>query len=328
MTPRTLLARTTRSLFLWLSLLACTFLAVTSAAQCGRGQEGSEEGVRSGMLVSTGWLAQHLQDDDLVLLCIASSPQFCDKGRIPGARFVSLGAIAITRDGVPNELPPVHDLQLIFESAGLSDNSHVVLYGERSGLFAARAYYTLDYMGLGDHASLLDGGLEKWKAEGRILADAPPKIQRGKLSVTQHPEILVSVSDMQSIAVNAPASAAVAIAAVAIIDARPPDEFSGVKISEDVPLAGHIPHAAGLYWMTLLESPANPVLRPEAELRQIFTQAGASTNKKVVTYCRSGVQSSYDYFVAKYLGYQTGMFDGSFYEWSHKGLPVEGPAKK
>jgi thiosulfate/3-mercaptopyruvate sulfurtransferase len=223
---------------------------------------------------------------------------------------------------VPNELPAIEELQRVFEAAGVSDGSHVVLYGERSGLFAARAYYTLDYMGLGDHASLLNGGLERWKAEGRILADAPPKIQRGKLSVTQHPEILVSVSDMQLIALNAPASAA-----VAIIDARPPDEFSGVKISEDVPLAGHIPHAAGLYWMRLLESPANPVLRPEAELRQIFTQAGASTNKKVVTYCRSGVQSSYDYFVAKYLGYETGMYDGSFYEWSHKGLPVAKQSK-
>ena len=63
------------------------------------------------MLVSTGWLAQHLHDPDLVVLCIATSADFCDKGRIPGARFVALGAIAVTRDGVPNELPPLNDLR-------------------------------------------------------------------------------------------------------------------------------------------------------------------------------------------------------------------------
>jgi len=313
--------RTMKALAAGLTAITWISLAFSAVAQCGRGKAGTETGVRSGMLVSTGWLAQHLHDDDLLVLCIGSSAEFCDAGRIPGARFVSLGAIAITRDGVPNELPHSEDLQRVFEAAGVSDGSQVVLYGERSGLFAARAYYTLDYMGAGGHAALLDGGLQKWKAEGRALGADPPKIQRGRLTVKMHPEILVSVNDMQLLARNEPASAA-------IIDARPPFEFSGEKISEDVLVAGHIPHAAGLYWMRLLESAANPVLRPEAELREIFRQAGASGDKKVVSYCRTGMQSSFDYFVAKYLGYDAAMYDGSFYEWSRKGLPVEGPAKK
>jgi thiosulfate/3-mercaptopyruvate sulfurtransferase len=299
----------------------CVALTVAAAGQCGQGGEASERHVRSEMLVSTGWLVQHLQDPDLVILCIATSAEFCDKGRIPGARFISLGAIAITRDGVPNELPSTSDLERVFESAGMNDDSRVVLYGERYGLYAARAYYTLDYMGVADHVALLNGGVEKWTAERRPLASGPPNIQHGKLTAKPRPEVLIDLNDMKSIAQNAPESSA-------IIDARPSDEFSGAKISEDVPVAGHIPHAQGLYWMRLLESPANPVLRPEAELRELFSHAGANGSTKVVTYCRSGMQSSYDYFVAKYLGYEASMYDGSFYEWSRHALPVAKDSKQ
>ena len=319
----------------------CLALTVFVAGQCGQGHDGlgrdgrggdgrggdgrsreaTELKVRSEMLVSTDWLAQHLHDPGLIVLCIASSAEFCEQGRIAGSRFVSLSAIAITRDGVPNELPALSDLQRIFESVGVSDQSRVVLYGERYGLFAARAYYTLDYMGAAGHASLLNGGLEKWKAENRALTAEPPKIQPGQLTVKAKPEILISLNDMQAIARTAPESAA-------IMDARPADEFSGAKISEDVPAAGHIPNAHGLYWMRLLESPSNPVLRPEAELRELFREAGAGDNRKVVSYCRSGMQSSYDYFVARYLGYEAAMYDGSFYEWSRHSLPVVKEAKQ
>lgn len=304
---------------------ACAALTAAGAGQCGQGGKSDERssppGVRSEMLVSTDWLAQHLHDADLVILCLANSAVFCDQGRIPGARFVSLGSIAVTRDGVPNELPPLADLQRTFELAGVGDNSRVVLYGERYGLFAARAYFTLDYMGAADHAALLNGGLEKWKAEGRALGGEPARIQRAKLTVKAKPEILVDLNNMQVIAKSPPASAA-------IIDARPADEFSGVKLSEEVSVAGHIPNASGLYWMRLLESPANPVLRPEAELRDLFKAAGADGRGKVVTYCRSGMQSSYDYFVARYLGFDAEMYDGSFYEWSRHSLPAVSDAKK
>ena len=304
-----------------LILAICVAFTVMAAGQCGQGSGVNASSVRSEMLVSTDWLAQHQKDADLVVLCIATSADYCEQGRIAGARFVALSAIAVTRDGVPNELPPLDDLRNVFETAGVSNQSQIVLYGERYGLFAARAYYTLDYMGLADRAALLNGGLEKWKAEQRPLGGEPTKIKRGKLTVKPKPEILTSLNDMQAIAGSVPASAA-------IIDARPADEFSGAKISEDVPVAGHIPHAEGPYWLRLLESTANPVLRPETELRELFSNAGAVGNKRVVTYCRSGMQSSYDYFVAKYLGYDTAMYDGSFYEWSRHALPVVRESKQ
>ncbi len=272
--------------------------------------------VRHEMLVSTEWLADHLRDPGLVIMCVSPAPEFCSKGHIPGARYVALGDIAVTRNDVPNELPSVEQLHKAFEAAGVSDNSRVVLYGSRLGLMAARAYFSLDYLGVADRASLLDGGLEKWSAEHRELSTDSPAVTPGKLHPSPHPAILVETSAMRELVANKSSK-------VSIIDARPLDEFSGAKLSEDVPKAGHIPGAKGLYWMNNLVSPENPVLRPEAELRRLYESMDPGADNGVVTYCRTGMQSSFSYFVAKYLGYDAKMYDASFYEWSRQELPVE-----
>ena len=94
-------------------------------------------------------------------------------GHIPGARFVALPEIAVTRDGIPNELAPVGDLKAVFERAGVSDDSHVILYTDATVLPATRAWFTLDYLGHGDNASLLDGGLQKWTAEAARFQRCP-----------------------------------------------------------------------------------------------------------------------------------------------------------
>ncbi len=75
--------------------------------------------------------------------------------------------------------------------------------------------------------------------------------------------------------------------------------------------------------MDMLVSRDDPVLRPEAELRRMYAQLNARAYQPLVTYCRTGMQSSFDYFVAKYLGYEPSMYDASFYEWSQKNLPAE-----
>jgi len=87
--------------------------------------------------------------------------------------------------------------------------------------------------------------------------------------------------------------------------------------------AGHIPGSTSLFWMDMLVSRENPVLKPEAELRRMYAEAHAAPGRQLVTYCRTGMQSSFDYFVAKYLGYDPSMYDASFFEWSKKDLPAE-----
>lgn len=271
------------------------------------------------MLVTTAWLGEHLHDSDLVVLCVSSSADYCSKGHIPGAREIRLSEIAITRDGIPNELPPVEKLQQIFSAAGMSNSSRVVLYGERYNLLAARAYFTLDYLGVADNVSLLDGGMDQWLAEHRPVSTEIKDVKPAALAVAPRKAILVDTAKLQQLT---------GAKQIALIDARPVKEFTGEQLSEDVSEAGHIPGAKSLYWMDMLVSRENPVLKPEAELRRMYTEANAQKDGRLITYCRTGMQSSFDYFVAKYLGYEPSMYDGSFYEWSMKGLPAEVSPKK
>ncbi|HEX3095341.1 MAG TPA: sulfurtransferase [Candidatus Angelobacter sp.] len=294
-----------KALFAAMTLMTGLLLALQTA----------EPKLHPEMLVTTGWLAEHLSDPNMVVLCVNSAPEFYSRGHIPGARQIKLGDIAVTRDGIPNELPPVEELRKVFAAAGVSNSSRVVLYGERSNLFAARAYFTLDYLGVAGRAALLDGGIEKWTAEHRPFSTETPKIKPATLKISPRPGILVDTAAMRDLAQKPEA--------VTVLDARPTKEFTGEQLSEDVTKAGHIPSATSLYWMDMLVSRENPILKPEAELRRMYAEAHAAPGRKLVTYCRTGMQSSFDYFVAKYLGYEPSMYDASFFEWSLKNLPVE-----
>jgi thiosulfate/3-mercaptopyruvate sulfurtransferase len=109
----------------------------------------------------------------------------------------------------------------------------------------------------------------------------------------------------------------------AIIDARPPAEFSGETPGEGITRPGHIPGARNLFWQDLVESADNPRLKDEAELRRLFREAGAEPGRTVVAYCRTGGQSAFLYTVARHLGYDVRMYDGSFIDWSRTQYPVE-----
>jgi len=291
---------------LLLTILPNSFLLV---AQLG-------PAVRSDMLVSTDWLARHLHDPNLIILCVIDDERLYSSGHIPGARMIRLSEIVTTRDGIPNELPPVHALERAFENAGINNNSRIILYGERSGILAARAYYTLDYLGLGEQAALLDGGMEKWEAEKREQSTEIPAIRAGKLSVRARPEIVVSLKQMAEYSRSPKAS-------TVLMDSRPRIEYAGERLSEDVSKAGHIPHSVGLHWHELVRDDSIPELQDAATLQELFRASGVVQGKEVVTYCRTGMQSSFSYFVAKYLGFKVSMYDGSFYEWSRSSLPVE-----
>ena len=275
------------------------------------------------MLVTTDWLATHLQDENLVVLCVAERDEFYSAGHIPGARLIRLSEIVTTREGIPNQLPPVERLQKVFESAGVSNGSRIVLYGERSGVLAARAYFTLDYLGLAERAALIDGGVEKWRAEHRPESTDVPRVAIGNLRLHLRPEIAVDTPRVAEYSHTGSERRK-----VVLIDARPTAEYTGEKLSEDVPQAGHIPSAKNLYWRELLQGDEIPELRPPPELKSRFEAAGAGPGKEVITYCRTGMQSSFDYFVARYLGYPVRMYVGSFYEWTRSPRAVESVSVK
>jgi thiosulfate/3-mercaptopyruvate sulfurtransferase len=278
--------------------------------------------VRSDMLVSTAWLAQNLSNPNLVILHVSRDRVAYDAGHIPGARFLALPDIAVTRDGILNELPPAATLQEVLERVGVSDNSRVILYGDTSVLPATRAYFTLDYLGHGDRTSLLDGGLPKWTAESRPLEKEAPQVARGRLTLHPRPEVVVNINAMKDLsfsAANTPAASPV------LVDARTNAEFTGTTApSSEIPRPGHIPGATDVYWMQTQASKSDMSLLPEAALRKIYESAGVTPDRPVVTYCNTGMQASQSYFTLKYLGYDARMYDGSFSEWSNtKDSPVQ-----
>jgi thiosulfate/3-mercaptopyruvate sulfurtransferase len=260
--------------------------------------------VRSELVVSAEWLAQHLNDPKVVVLHVADQRSEYDGGHIPGARFVSTGDIA---EGNVVELPPAERLKEAFEKAGVSDDTRIIIYTTSWYPVAGRAYYTLDYMGHGGHAALLDGGIEEWIAEKRPVSTQAVNPARGKLTLRLHPEVRALLDEVKKISAQGPKSAL-------LVDSRPERRY----------IDGHIAGAVPLYWEdTVVNAENNPVFLPPEKLRAIFASRGIQPGQKLVTYCEVGLQASHMYFVARYLGYDAAMFDGSIHEWLHmNALPL------
>lgn len=273
---------------------------------------------RPEMLVSTDWLAKN--SEKTIVLHVAQKRETYDAGHIPNARFVAWDELTMTRDGVPNELPPAADLQKLFGRLGIGETGRIVIYGDNFGLFAARAFFTLDYLGHGSRVALLDGGLEKWRNEKRAVSTVEPKFQPQPFTPRIKAETVVGLDVMRDLSWTATSTAQPNIA---LIDARPPEEYTGAKAGDGVPRPGHIPGGANVFWMRNIESKENPVMRPTDELRKLYEMAGVNPARQIVTYCRTGGQASHAYFTLKYLGYDPAMYDGSFFEWSNaKDTPV------
>ncbi len=263
---------------------------------------------RPEMLVSTDWLVKHIADLNVVILHVAATRTAYDAGHIPGARFVALGSLAVTRDGIPNELPPVDDLRIVIEAAGVSDDSRVILYSDASVLPATRAYFTFDYLGHGGHVALLNGGLSAWKQEGRVLSTESPAPLQGRFTPQPKASVLATIDTVKQFSVGKGPDI--------LLDVRSAADFRGEK-------GGHIPAAVNGYWMETQSSATDPALKPDTELLKFFAAIGITPDRRVVTYCNSGMQASQSYFTLKYLGYDVRMYDGSMSEWGAKGGPIE-----
>lgn len=272
-------------------------------------------GNRSTMLVAPEWLAGRLKDPELVVFAVGQKGEF-EQGHIPGAQFLDLNSISLRATPErPNslELPPMTELAATFGQLGVSNSSRIVLYMTKdfvAGL--TRVYWTLDAMGLGPRTSVLDGGWAAWQRAGgaQTAAVAPPK--PGKLTPCAQQDVLADLDAVKS---------GLGHPGVALVDARTPNFYSGEMPGRNM-RPGHIPGAASIPFNTLLDEQTR--FRPEEQLRKQFTDAGVKRGDRVVSYCHIGQQATVVYFVARYLGFDARLYDGSFEEWSrHAELPVE-----
>lgn len=274
------------------------------------------------LLVTTSWLADHLKDRGLVVFQIgdqASRPAY-EAGHIPGAQFLNpfselstppvQGALAL-------ELPSPEVLDSVLQAKGISNDSRVVLYWAQEYFSpTSRTLFTLEYAGLAGRVSILDGGLELWKQEGRPVTTDVPTVARGNFVVRANPRLVVD-ADFVKAHLEDPK--------VRIVDARDTNFYQGT--SRRAASNGHLPGAANMPFGTMVDTLTSKVRSPEI-LKAEFAAAGVHEGQTVITYCHIGQQATLVWFAARLLGYDAKLYDGSFQDWSTRALPIVNPSAK
>lgn len=268
-------------------------------------------------LVSTAWLAGRIGTPGLVVLDASfflptegrdARAEFA-AARLPGARFFDIEAIADDETALPHMVPSAGRFARLAGALGISDDSRVVFYDAKGLFSAARGWWLMRLFGH-DSAAVLDGGLPKWRAEGRATEHGPaPEPAPGHLTPTLRAGLLRGVGDMLD---NLASREAL------VLDARSAGRFTGAAPEPRAGMAGgHIPGAASLPYSDLL-SPDGTML-PAPALRARLAAAGADGSRPVVTSCGTGVTAAVISLALVVAGLPPGaLYDGSWTEWAQR----------
>lgn len=265
------------------------------------------------LLVSAEQLSGRLTDPNTVILHIASATEGYAAGHIPGALFADWDDFVVTKNGIPNELPDPDDIEAWVRSLGIDDASRIVLYDEEEGMSAARAFFTLDSVGLGDRTALLDGQLKAWKAAGKPLSTEPaaaPSPSDWKRSVAKNVRIALQDEIRKLLSEENQG------AKPKFMDARSRDYFTGEKTSGLVKKGGRLPDAVQMDWAEAIQEGDLPLMKAPEDLGFLLEEKGVAPDDPLITYCNSGRSASHLYFTLRYLGYDVRLYDGSMSEWT------------
>ena len=273
------------------------------------------------VLVSTDWVAEHLDDPAVRIVESNEDPLLYATGHLPGAVEVDW-----TRDlnhPVRRDYLDRDGFQRLARRLGISPETTVVFYGDRNNWWATYAFWVFQLFGH-ERARVMDGGRLKWKQEGRELVREVPSFPESDYRAPER--------DDERVRVFRDAVLAHVESGRPLIDVRSPEEYSGERLhmpdypNEGALRGGHIPGAANVPWSRAVDA-TDGTFKSADELRAIYAEeAGLAPDDDVVVYCRIGERSSHTWFVLSYLlGYdRVRNYDGSWTEWGNLvNVPIE-----
>jgi thiosulfate/3-mercaptopyruvate sulfurtransferase len=249
------------------------------------------------LLVSTQWLVDHLPDPEIRLVEVSAPGGGYRFGHPPGAVYLNLDEIlagetlslAASREQVAARLGQL----------GISPDKKIVVYDEIGGTRAAKTFWLLEYLGF-EQVYVLEGGVERWMAENRPETRAKPDIKPVAFTPTPQEERLATADWL---------AGRLEAGDISILDCRAADEYA----------EGHIPGAQNRTWERNLSRQAYQAFREAAELKAELAALGVTTDREIVTYCRTGVRSSHTYLTLRLLGYpRVRNYVGSWAEWEQR----------
>jgi thiosulfate/3-mercaptopyruvate sulfurtransferase len=275
---------------------------------------------RPDVLVDTEWAAQHINDPKVRFVEVNVDVAAYDSGHMPGA--VGWHWKNDLETPIRRNVADRDQIQDLLARAGISPDTTVVLYGDSSNWFAAYAFWLLKYHGHKD-VRLLNGGRQKWQAEGRPSSTERPNYPRSDYNLDGPDSSIRALRDFILPRVAQPG--------VALVDVRSPKEYKGELLApehlpqEGAQRGGHIPGAKNIVWSEAVRE--DGTFKSVEELQAIYGGQDVTPDKEVIAYCRIGERSSHTWFVLKYLlGYpHVRNYDGSWTEW---GSLVDAPIER
>ena len=271
-------------------------------------------------LATTQWVADHGSDANVRLVEVDVDTTTYEQGHVAGA--VGWNWQSQLQQSVRRDLITKEEMEELLGSAGIDNDTTVILYGDNNNWFAAWALWQLKYYGHRD-VKLMNGGRAKWAAENRPLTTDVPSPGRKTYRVSELNESIRAYREQVLAAVNA--------SSISLVDVRAPAEYNGELLApahlpqEGAQRGGHIPGAANIPWGTAVQE--DGTFKSADDLQQIYGGKGIDGRRETIAYCRIGERSSHTWFVlTQLLGHQNVRnYDGS---WTEYGSIVRAPIEK